>query len=419
MINRYDEIDFSLIVNKFNKSTNKIGVYIHSPFCPSICKFCIYAGNIIKNKNQYTDYYDKYLPKVIELYRPILENKKDLISNWFFGGGTPSMMSAETLENVINLLPNFKDSTAFKTFEIHPAYWNTDLLDVLEKYKFDNATICLQTFDRTTLISQKRVPADFESVINLSNELKKRNINVFVDIIAFLNRKDSDVDILKNDLELVYNHIYPEEISIQTVYQNKEWTPLCISEVLTSKFISDNQYKIENDNIYKDIQQIDLSILESVNTNNNKCFRLIKKELDIKFQNNLINLTNFMDPQYKTDINLDTIALGSYKNKTTQSHSNISNFNYIEHNSDNITPIFKFIKNTFIEEIRNVLNIMEELGDPSGYFEIKFDNTFAYVNENPVIINFNYSGDDVEYAENLQKLIDIYKSCVDKNIQNK
>ena len=155
-LKRYDEIDFPTIEKLWENSINPIGVYIHSPFCPSICEYCIYAGTLLKNKEEYDKYYDSYLPKIINLYKPILEKKKDSIVSWFFGGGTPSMMEPKTLEKLLKSLPNFKESKGCKSFEIHPAYWSVEQLDLLKEYNFDNVTICLQTLDRDTLIKQKR-----------------------------------------------------------------------------------------------------------------------------------------------------------------------------------------------------------------------------------------------------------------------
>ena len=109
-LKRYDEIDFPTIEKLWENSINPIGVYIHSPFCPSICEYCIYAGTLLKNKEEYDKYYDSYLPKIINLYKPILEKKKDSIVSWFFGGGTPSMMEPKTLEKLLKSLPNFKES---------------------------------------------------------------------------------------------------------------------------------------------------------------------------------------------------------------------------------------------------------------------------------------------------------------------
>ena len=56
---RYDKIDPTIITQKWLDHDEKFGVYIHSPFCASICKFCIYAGvSVGKYKNEYNDYYE-------------------------------------------------------------------------------------------------------------------------------------------------------------------------------------------------------------------------------------------------------------------------------------------------------------------------------------------------------------------------
>ena len=409
---RYSEISFSTIEEKWNSSTNPIGVYIHSPFCPSICKFCIYAGTIQKHNSEYTEYFEQYLPEAIELYSHILSKKYNLIKNWFFGGGTPSLMLPNTLRDILNSLPKFKTSKGFKTFEIHPAYWTTGLLDVLQEFNFDVAVICLQTYDRKTLISQNRVPAKSDDITNLAIELRARNIKVFIDVIAFLNQEDDDENILKNDLEIIYNSITPDEISIQTVYQNKNYTKQTIDCVLNSQFVSSNDYKIQFGSEFLSMDKINyLELCESNWTR--KCFRLVKYSSSKSFIGKINNLFMFMDPQHQSRTNKhDTLAIGSYKNKSTQSHSNISSFNYIETNVDNIAPKFYFVKNSFFDEIQIILDIMKELGEPEGGFELKLTNEFYCINESPIILKHQFYGSDTQYVDNLQNRLDDYCSII-------
>lgn len=409
MKKRYDQVDFNTIESKWLSETNEIGVYVHSPFCPSICNFCIYAGNLIKDKNVYSDYYDNYLPKVIDQYRNVLEVKNNQIKNWFFGGGTPSMMSAKTAKELFDRLPNFKESKAPKTFEIHPAYWSLELLDVLEEYGFDNAIVCLQTFDRKTLIKQKRVPETKERIFELTNELKKRKMHVFVDVIAHLNLNEKDDSILQEDLKLIFEFMQPEEISIQTVYQNKTLTPETLLKVFEFNEIQSGKYLIQNFNSngiseFKKFNDCNLNHLIFSNMTL-KCFRIINS--NFKNYEKYLNFIDNMDPQHVHSSKANTLAIGSYKNKYTQTHSNIGNFNYIECNNDNITPIYKFVKSSFFDEMRDLIDFLEQYGEPLGNFELLVRNTFVHEKEIPLMLSFDYSNHPKGYQ--IQQDIDKLK----------
>jgi hypothetical protein len=415
-LKRYDALDFFLIENKWGTSVNPISVYVHSPFCPSICKFCIYAGNLLKDPATYSAYYENYLPKIVAKYKNTLEAKQPQIKSWFFGGGTPSLMSAETMRNVFGMLPGFKESSAVKTFEIHPAYWSIEQLDILAEYNFDNAVICLQTFDRPTLIKQKRVPAEFDNVVALAKGLKDRDINVFVDVIAFLNREDSDAQILENDLALIYTNLQPDEISVQTIYQNKEFTDKTILAVLESQFVKSNEYRIQHmDKKFLLPSKTDFYSLYRDNMHA-KCFRLYKGDVEkIKRMN---YFTNFMDPQYvRCNPNFDTLSLGSYKNPSTQTHSNIGGFNYFEINDDNTEPSFKYVRSSFFDEARAVLDTLEQLGEPEWGFELNLINDFHYKNENPIVLKATMNTPtQPEYLSKAQEAFKAYTDDIDMRI---
>ena len=90
----------------FWKNTRQpTGVYIHSPFCKEQCTYCTFKGTIF-NKHSYKQYYEEYLPRMIDFYGDILSSPQ--INGYFFGGGTPSLMSPDELRSLLDLITNFK-----------------------------------------------------------------------------------------------------------------------------------------------------------------------------------------------------------------------------------------------------------------------------------------------------------------------
>ena len=47
--------------------------------------------------------------KLLEFYKPVLSS--DIIQLYFFGGGTPSLMSPETMRDIFDCIPNFKENS--------------------------------------------------------------------------------------------------------------------------------------------------------------------------------------------------------------------------------------------------------------------------------------------------------------------
>ncbi|MFL2659754.1 MAG: radical SAM family heme chaperone HemW [Alphaproteobacteria bacterium] len=78
---------------------NKLGLYVHYPFCKKKCPYCDFNSHVRKNPidvEQYTDAYMRDLEKTATRINP-----KPLTSI-FFGGGTPSLMPAIMVEKIID-----------------------------------------------------------------------------------------------------------------------------------------------------------------------------------------------------------------------------------------------------------------------------------------------------------------------------
>jgi oxygen-independent coproporphyrinogen-3 oxidase len=124
----WDETDFSYEIwtHTLRKSFQQrntsegISLYIHLPFCESLCTFCGCNKRITKNHNVESPYIAAVL-KEWSLYCKILD-EKPTIKEIHLGGGTPTFFSTENLEDLINGIfsyatkaPNYEFS-----FEGHP-----------------------------------------------------------------------------------------------------------------------------------------------------------------------------------------------------------------------------------------------------------------------------------------------------------
>jgi len=75
-------------------------VYIHWPFCKSKCPYCDFNSHV-RNRINEKEWLNAYI-KEIDYFSDILKHRS--IKTIFFGGGTPSLMSASTIEAIINKL---------------------------------------------------------------------------------------------------------------------------------------------------------------------------------------------------------------------------------------------------------------------------------------------------------------------------
>ena len=124
----WNETDFThqSWINTFKKSFEEsndkegISLYIHLPFCESLCTFCGCNKRITKNHSVEHQYIDALL-KEWKLYCRLLD-KKPTIKEIHLGGGTPTFFSTKNLEDLINGILNISNlAKEYEfSFEGHP-----------------------------------------------------------------------------------------------------------------------------------------------------------------------------------------------------------------------------------------------------------------------------------------------------------
>ncbi len=157
---------------RINQNNRKIGFYIHIPFCEKICYFCPYNKYI-----RSPPFYEKYieaLKKEIELILEKSELKNLEISAFFIGGGTPSVLKKEQLEDILRFcLDNLNfDKNCEITMEGNPNSFTKEKLEVVYNEGVNRISFGVQSFKPNFLkllgVSHK-VSEIFESVENAKN----------------------------------------------------------------------------------------------------------------------------------------------------------------------------------------------------------------------------------------------------------
>ena len=130
-----------------------LGLYIHIPFCRKICSYCDFYKMVVSDKFK-IKFFD-YLIKEFSL----LDNTVSNVDTIYIGGGTPSSVNLELLENLFVALENRIDLTKIKefTFEINPEDINLELLKLLKKYHVNRLSIGVQTFNQKHLRLLNRI----------------------------------------------------------------------------------------------------------------------------------------------------------------------------------------------------------------------------------------------------------------------
>lgn len=149
------------------------GVYIHIPFCKSICSYCDFCKFLYS-----PSWAGEYL-KALE--REIKEKyDNDEIKSIYIGGGTPSCLSKEEILNLFRIIKIFKiNSKCEITFELNVDDISINLLEILKENGINRISIGIQSFNDINLkfMNRKHNKKEIKEKIKLAKNYFN-NINV-------------------------------------------------------------------------------------------------------------------------------------------------------------------------------------------------------------------------------------------------
>jgi oxygen-independent coproporphyrinogen-3 oxidase len=143
-----DEWKESLEKNFAFFHSKEISLYIHLPFCESLCTFCGCHKRITKNHSVEKPYIDTLL-KEWQLYKSILSYSPS-IKELHLGGGTPTFFEADELIRLLQGLfgqKNVNPNDVELSFEAHPNNTSTDHLLKLYDFGFRRLSLGVQDYN--------------------------------------------------------------------------------------------------------------------------------------------------------------------------------------------------------------------------------------------------------------------------------
>lgn len=155
----------SSLIQSFKESNSQEGIslYIHLPYCESLCTFCGCNKRITKQHSVESPYITAVL-KEWSLYLELFE-EKPIIKELHLGGGTPTFFSPENLQRLIKGL--LKDSTLANdhefSFEGHPNNTTREHLQALYDVGFRRVSYGVQDYNETVQKAIHRIQP-FENV---------------------------------------------------------------------------------------------------------------------------------------------------------------------------------------------------------------------------------------------------------------
>ena len=140
-----------------------LGLYVHIPFCRSLCSFCPYCKEIHDVRR--ADAYKAALLKEIELVTKDLKVPKR-VTSLYFGGGTPALM-IDDLKEIIGSLEGHFTIEGGIGVELHPTDITEENLRKLTEAGVTMVSLGIQSFNRSCLEKLGRRWEPFEEKVRL------------------------------------------------------------------------------------------------------------------------------------------------------------------------------------------------------------------------------------------------------------
>ena len=197
--------------NTLNLSTlGDMGLYVHIPFCKQKCMYCDFPA--YQNLQDYYETYVYALIQEIDLWvseHP--ESKSKPIDTIYFGGGTPTELSIQQLQMILDKIKSTFTITddCHMTIESNPGEVDLQYLTKLVKLGFNRISFGVQTFDdkALTMLHRSHNGEKAKQAVYEAKEAGFTDINI--DLIYGLPRQS--LEDIKRNLEIVkdlpINHI--------------------------------------------------------------------------------------------------------------------------------------------------------------------------------------------------------------------
>ena len=166
-----------------------LSIYVHIPFCESLCYYCA-CNKIITKHHEKAEPYLRYLAKEVELYTSSIGIGQS-VSQLHLGGGTPTFLSNDELRELMSVLKrsfNFVAGGEYSV-EVDPRTVNDERLALLLELGFNRLSFGVQDFDPEVQKAVHRIQPAVQVFALVASARKMGFESVNVDLIYGLPKQ--------------------------------------------------------------------------------------------------------------------------------------------------------------------------------------------------------------------------------------
>ena len=200
------------------KRMNKVkSLYIHIPFCDSICDYCDFT-KLLYNNNFASEYLES-LKRELKQYSPFF------VETIYIGGGTPTSLPYDNLVFLLNEVSKYATNVKEYTVEANPENLTKEKLALLKEYGVNRLSIGVQTTNDeiSRKINRGHTFEQVQEAVKNAREIGFSNINIDLiiglpNVTKMMFEKD-----LESIISLGVDHIscYSLTVHPNTVFYSK------------------------------------------------------------------------------------------------------------------------------------------------------------------------------------------------------
>ncbi len=194
-----------------------VSLYVSIPFCPTRCSYCSFVSHSMDSAIKLMPDYISALCRELEIIGKMVKDTDTKIDTIYFGGGTPTSITADDLRKVMESVAKNFDLSAVREYSVEAGRPDTiteEKLRVIKELGADRISVNPQTLNNDVLrvIGRKHSGEDSIKAFELARKIGFKNINS--DLIAGLPTESAES--FKKTLDKMIE-LSPESITVHTL----------------------------------------------------------------------------------------------------------------------------------------------------------------------------------------------------------